>query len=121
MIKVKKKEGIIDFREMCAQTRDTREAVRTEKMIEERSAREEEEEVGERKERETERGLRAPVRPTAVFREARNYAARPPRKRGVKIALRSSPLYASSPFLPAGTVSRVIPRARRPLSKLIFY
>lgn len=49
------------------------------------------EKEGEKKERETGRSLRAQSDgPTAVLREARNYAARPLRKRGVKIALRSS-------------------------------
>jgi len=51
--------------------------------------------------------LKGSVGPTAVFREARNYAARPPRKRGVKIALRTlSPSSLSPPAL--RRVSRVI-------------
>jgi len=45
--------------------------------------------------------LKGSVGPTAVFREARNYAARPPRKRGVKIALRTLSPSSSPPPSPS--------------------
>lgn len=83
-------------------------------------AEEEEKEEARRRRRERQgRELKGLVGPTAVFREARNYAARPPRKRGVKIVLRSSRPFGPSALLSPGP-SRD-PPTRRPLSKLIFY